>query len=115
MKPDEIKQHLTAEEWENYHAVCEMLKISTNRSIPDMDFLTDQKSALGRLAAERQQNAEYRRLMEKHEWGMLSHGEGNGWYCPECGMIAGVGHAPNCLWAQAIHTDGPSGTIGKGE
>lgn len=65
---------LTAEENENYHAVCELLEISSNRSIPDMDFLTDQKSALESLSACRALLKDAKLYLQSYE--MASEREG---------------------------------------
>ena len=64
------------------------------------------------LAEERERSERRRQLLEKRQW--IEH-QNRLRYCPECGREECYGHGPDCLWAQAIHTDGPSGTIGKGE
>jgi hypothetical protein len=52
----------------------------------------------------RRENAELRRLLEKHQWAGLTPVKSNG-ACPECMGSAppdGIGHRPGCAIASAL-------------
>jgi hypothetical protein len=54
----------------------------------------------------RRENAELRRLLEKHQWGGLTPIQSTG-ACPECAGAqppAGHGHRPGCALAAALAT-----------
>ena len=59
----------------------------------------------------RAENAELRRLLDKHQWGGLTPVKSNG-ACPECAGSKpplGGGHRPGCALAAAL-ADQPPGT-----
>lgn len=109
MKPDEIKEWLEPEEWKayggclqyerhynsTYHRPASLQSLKTRKHNAEKNRRI--KDALESLALSRQQDAEKKRLMKKHEWtGLLSD------ICLECRHLKFEGHAPDCLWAKAI-------------
>ena len=109
MNPDEIKKWLMEEEYITYEIHAKTIHASGQATSEKLI------KVLESLAEERQQNAEYRRLMKKHEWTWTD--DSWGWLCIECGawhkdITDDMPHKSDCLWAKAIHTDGLSGTIG---
>lgn len=115
MNPDEIKEWLEPEE----KGICQAyldyfsdLDEHPERSQAFTDAVGAAKTFLESLAACRKHSEQRRELMEKHQYQKL----GNSFFlrCIECDQRKDYYCKPDCLWAQAIHTDGPSGTI-KGE
>ena len=72
-----------------------------SNSTPDADSET--------IRELRAQNAELRRLLEKHQWGGLTPVKSYG-ACPECSGSAAPfahGHRPGCAIAAALTAPGP--------
>ena len=60
------------------------------------------------VARLREENAELRRLLNKHQWAGLTP-PGSAGACPECSGVAppdGVGHRPGCAIAAALAAAG---------
>jgi hypothetical protein len=56
----------------------------------------------------REENAELRRLLQKHQWAGLTPVKSIG-ACPECAGSQppeGRGHRPGCAWAAALELSG---------